>query len=581
MHEIQTATVSELSAWPRLRRHSMDRLRRYGTVSAFYAAVMYFTQAYYMGDTVHYADMIQDSTAMVLSDFGHLLWLVLGRLLRDAAYSLTGVDDRAIVILMLITVTWIAGLLSALIVYDLALRVSRRAWLSSCVTAVFIFSQGFLNFAHTGCAYVLGLSLLLLGLWLLFREEDKTIHSPAGGVPAGTAFACAVAVWFPYILAIPGMLASTLLVFGWKGWRLRYIARAVVGFLIASTVFYGSAAALQNIYTPRGFLNWMSASSHGITTGGFTRMVFGFARSFINMGNDGVLFKRFLLHDPFNPVSLLDLLRVSLGKFLLFYIVVGILLVALARSAQGRRFLGFLSFTALPVVTFASFWQGGDMERYFPLYPAIFLSLAYALSEGPWMLIVRSAIAVFLPLMIFINQDALGGHIAEQRQTRALARVGEIQQLWKPNSRIATVLMQDEVFMFHWDYPLHPANRTGIFARPRDKVPAVLDIVDRNGPFAPQWRAIFATETLAVWSRGGDLWISKEAFAPRPWPSSAWVEGDDPRVPWRDVNAFFSKFETDRSMGDSDGFFLLPSSLRNRELLTAEVAANKRAALTE
>src|SRR5262249_4514379 len=153
-------------------------------------------------------------------------------------------------------------------------------------------------------------------------------------------------------------------------------------FVIASAIFYGSAAALQGIYTPHGFIQWMSASSHGITTGGFTRMVFGFARSFVNMGNDGVMFKRFLLHDPFNPVSLLDLVRVSLGKFLLFYLVLAILLVALLRTAQGRRFLAFLSLTALPVVTFAGFWQGGDMERYFPLYPAIFLSLAYALSEG-------------------------------------------------------------------------------------------------------------------------------------------------------------------------------------------------------
>ena len=31
------------------------------------------------------------------------------------------------------------------------------------------------------------------------------------------------------------------------------------------------------------------------------------ARSVINMGNDGLLFKRYLVHDPLNTVSLADL----------------------------------------------------------------------------------------------------------------------------------------------------------------------------------------------------------------------------------------------------------------------------------
>lgn len=581
MPEAQTTTAPAMLAWPRTDARLIDRLRHYGSVGIFYAAVMYFTQAYYMGDTVHYADMIQESTAMILSDFGHLLWLLLGGLLRDTAYLLTGVDDRATLIFMLITVSWIAGLLSTLIIYDLTLRVSHRVWLAACITAAFIFSQGFLNFAHTGCAYVTGLSLLLIGLWLLFREEDKAVHSSTSGLQVGAMFAVAVAVWFPYILGLPGMLTSTLLLFGWSSWRARFVARAGFACATALAVFYGAAAAVQGIYNLKGFLAWMSASSHGILTGGFSRMVFGFARSFINMGNDGVLFKRFLLHDPFNPVSLFDLVRLSLGKFLLFYCFLGILLMALACSAKGRRFLGFLSLTGIPIVLFGWSWQGGDMERYFALYPAILLSLAYVLSQGPWTFVTRPAAAVFLAFVIFINAGALDKYAAEQRQAAAWARVSEIQQSWKPNSRVATVLMQDEVFAFHWDYPFHPANRTGIFAQPRNKVPVVLDIIDRNGPFAPQWRATFAAETLAVWSRGGDLWIAKEAFAPRPRANSAWVEGDDPRISWRDVHEFFLKFETDRPTGGADGFFLLPPSPRNRQLLTVEMPPSKRPALVQ
>ena len=37
------------------------------------------------------------------------------------------------------------------------------------------------------------------------------------------------------------------------------------------------------------------------------------------MGDDGPLFKGYLLRDPFNPVSFTDMFRVSLEQLLLFY----------------------------------------------------------------------------------------------------------------------------------------------------------------------------------------------------------------------------------------------------------------------
>jgi hypothetical protein len=285
------------------------------------------------------------------------------------------------------------------------------------------------------------------------------------------------------------------------------------------------------------------------------------------MGNDGVLFKRFVLHDPFNPVSFSELVRTSLAKFFAFYIFVAILLSALTQYARGRKFLAFAAVCGLPVIAFAWAWQGGDMERYFPLYPAMFLSLADVLSNGPWTSVGRSAAAVFLLLLLFVNGPALSKDTVEQRQGAVLGRIAEIERSWKPHSEIATVLGLDDVFAFYWNYPLHPLSLTGFMAQRPDQVPVVFEIVGPNGPLAAHWRAGFAAETLVVWSRGGDLWVSKEAFEPRPRADSAWVEGDDPRVPWRDIQQFFSKLETGRSTGGENGFFLLPPSPANRARL--------------
>jgi hypothetical protein len=543
----------------------------YSPAIVFYVLVMYFTSAFFMGDTGHYADVIAGTSIdSVLADFGHLLWLTAAWLVWNAIHAFAGAEDaRGRFIVALIAISWTAGLIATVVVYDLALRVGRNLWVATYVAAAFVFSQGFLNFAHTGCAYVTGLALLLVGLWLLLRDEDQATPSRVRAAGAGVVLACSVATWFPYILALPGILAAPLLLFGRTGRRWRLVTHATGACAIVGVIVYGSAAAAQGIYDLSSFMQWMSASSHGITTGGFTRMVFGFARSFLNMGNDGVLFKRFVLHDPFNPVSLSELVRTSLGKFFGFYIFLAIILTAMTRTARGRRSLSVVAFCGVPVIAFAWAWQGGDMERYFPLYPAMFLSLADVLSNGPWILLVRSAAGVFLLLLLFSNGPALSKDTVERKQASALTRIAEIERSWKPHSEIATVLAQDDVFAFYWNYPLHPLSLTGFMAQRPDQVPVVFDIVNRNSLGAARWRTTFATEAATVWSRGGDLWVSKEAFEPRPRRDSAWVEGDDPTVPWGDVHQFFSKLQTGRSTGGENGFFLLPPSPANRERLAA------------
>jgi hypothetical protein len=550
------ARTASASAW----------LVHYAPPVLFYIVVTYFTQAYFMGDTMHYAEVIMDARTALLSDFGHLLWLLSGQALWQAMHVI-GAPDRGALAAGLTALCWISGLASTVLLYDITLRIGGRVWIASLVTASFVWSQAFLDYAQTGCAYVPGLAFFLLGMRLVFRLDHANRAATLTDVGAGAAFAVSIGIWFPYVLAVPGALAAQLLIHGWSRERFRSAARAAVAFALTSVAIYGSAAAAQQIYTVTGLHAWVSSSSHGITTAGFSRMIFGIGRSFVNMGNDGVLFKRFLLHDPFNPVSLVELMRVSLGKLVLVYLFLAVVLLPLALSAKGRRYLAFFALSALPVIAFAWSWQGGDPERYLPLYPALFVSLAYALSEGPWLRLVRWSAAAFLIFLVAVNSGPLSRGAAERQQADMMRRLVEIQQSWKPNSHIATVLWQDDVISFYWNYPFNPINRTGILSQPRGDVPVIYDIVDRNGPNAARWRQIFAADALTVWSRGGDMWVSKEAFSARPRADSAWVEGDDPTVTWLDVPRFFTALDTDRSVGGENGFLLLSPSTHNKHIL--------------
>ena len=89
--------------------------------------------------------------------------------------------------------------------------------------------------------------------------------------------------------------------------------------------------------------------------GGPAPLIFGFARSFINMGDDGILFKRFLLHDPYNPVSLFDLLRLSLFKYLLFY---AFLVWSFKRLVSNPKVLWMCLMTASPYSSWHCFGTG-------------------------------------------------------------------------------------------------------------------------------------------------------------------------------------------------------------------------------
>ena len=544
-----------------------DGARRYGPVLAVYLAATLFTNAYFMADTADYVDSVVSYAGGRHYDFwefGHLLWRPLGWLLYSVCKPLTSVfvggEVRPNVTFVFVALNWLAGLLSVLALHGVVTRLCRRAWATNLVTVAFIFSQGFLNFAQTGSSYVPGLSLLLLGLYTLASRGDRTEGDLTTAALAGLALAGSVCMWFPYVLAMPAAVLSPLFLFGFdrRRWRLAIATGVAAGLFIALS--YGVVVVgVLGIHTPAGFKAWMSAASHDTDIKGMTRMVFGFARSFIYMGNDGMLFKRYLIGDPFNPVTLADLFRLSLWKLALFYLFLAAVCLNLLRSAQGRKIFGLLILNAAPVILFAVSFDGGAVERYLPLYPAIFFALTVCLCNERSLSALKYVALAFAAAVVITDAAAMAKPVLDRQQEVTAARIDEVLQRLKPHSRILTVSWQDELVNFSRSFPFHPLNRAGALR--------IGALVTPGTTLSAEWREGFAAQALETWGRGGDVWVSRRALSPRPRPEWNWAEGDEKRVSWPDFHAFFSQMEVGETAGGEDGFVLIPPTAANEQFL--------------
>ncbi|MFL6229568.1 MAG: hypothetical protein ACJ741_12400 [Pyrinomonadaceae bacterium] len=549
-----------------------------------YALATWLTDAYFMGDTPGYVTAIRayEHGGSYIWDnpfweFGHLLWRPAGyvalHLLRPLTSLSVGADERLQVTLALMWVNWIAGLACLLLLRRLLARVSRRAFVVALATITFGASHAFLDYAQTGCAYVPGLALLLLGMYLITRDTADKVGAARNAINAlgaGASLAGAVCVWFPYVLVVPAALATPLFLSG-GGNRspIRNALKATLACALVGAVAYGAVLAHLGIHDAARLKEWMAAAGHGYNRTGFTRMVFGLARSFIYMGQDGILFKRYLLHDPYSPVSIRQLLGASLWQLAVFYITAAALVLRLIRSRAGRRTLVWLALACVPVFVFALFiFEGGMPERYLPLFPFVFVALARALdTEGdgraraPFFKYVAFC---FAAVVVVSNVRAMSKPTLRRKQDAVAARLADLPARLKPHSLIATVHLQDELSEFYFNYPFHPVNRRGQLE--------VYNVLEPGAARIATWREDFARKVQATWAAGGDVWLSRRFMASRPLPEWNWVEGDERRVAWGDLPNFFSGFDAGESVGGEDGFVLMARTPRNEALIN-DVAA--------
>jgi len=434
-------------------------------------------------------------------------------------------------------------------------RLVSSRWVCNVVIVGFIFTQGFLNFTQSGSSYTSGLCFLALGLYILVGQSDTWWRPMAASI----CFGVAVCLWFLFIWAIP---AAALFPFMWSGITKRTLARVSVT-CISVSLFVGfsylAVLAMSGMHDPSVVRAWITSATHGVNFGGPTRAIFGFARSFINMGNDGILFKRFLLRDPLNPVPLAKLISVSLWKLALFYSFAAAIVAMGLRASRGWGLIALLAVGCGPMLLFAIEFDGGAVERYLPLYPYVFIVLGLGLASTRGPKLSKMVALIFILLMTLNNTIALSKVGLSRQQSAIETRIAGIQGKLTPGSFVYTAIWTDELINFNRSFPFNPLNINGALH--------VGSLVTQGTEEVKTWREDFAAKTLKVWQSGGDIWLSNRAVAERPKFDWNWVEGDDRNISWRDFPAFFSRLDLSESIGGEDGFRLVEPTDHNRVML--------------
>ena len=542
-------------------------LRENGFSVGLYLLVTVFTSARFMGDTIDYARSIvwyDRNRYYEFWEFGHLLWRPLGWVLVRTSFPLTslivGKDPQANTTVILLVINWLAGLIGVVSLAALLRLICRSSWSINIATTSFIVSYAFLNFLHSGAPYIPGLSCLLIALYINVRMEIRAEKTTPWATLVAVCLAAAVCLWLPFVLAVPAVLVAPLAFTHNSRRSVRLIIyTAFISGIIVASVYLAVVVGALGIHTIAGLRLWMQHTV-GPSEHNLPRTVFGLARSCIYMGEDGMLVKRYLIHDPFNPVTALELFRLSIWKLFAFYVFLASILINLLLSKQGKKMLALFLLNAVPVVAFAIYWQGGDPERYLPLYPLMFVALGFSLERHPGSrALFKYFVFCFVLIAAVTNIHSLTTLVLDRQQESAAVRVRSLVPLLKPNSVVFTANWQDDLVNFNRSFPFNPINRQSNLLITAVITPGDADIT--------RWREVFAERALSVWKQGGDVWLSNRSRSQRPKSDWNWVEGDDRRVSWTDIYRFFAQLEMGQSVGGEDGFMLLLPSPENKQRL--------------
>jgi hypothetical protein len=539
------------------------------------------TRGYFLGDTMSYSGDIFRSldrspfgAGSQLWEFGHVLWRPLGWALTRIGGSLfsrfTDWSPREAAVFVLIAISMIAGCVTVLLWRSLALEITGSRVVSFLVALAFACSNSFLTFLHSGASYLPGLLCVTLGLWVLRRPTGEGAAGRGAISCSAVLGAVAALFWLPYVFSIPGMIfwaiAPARLPANVRGaLRREQVKRAIlftVVFAIVLLAVLGAAGWAHGIGSAAEARAWAADSSHGWSqTIRAARLATGLPRAFFYLAKDGLLYKRFLLRDPYAPVTLMDLVRASLWKIALFYCFLACLIYELFRDFQSRRLFLALLAGSVPTLAFAIFvFEPGSPERYFPAYPFLILAAAWALRDfrrarraGQWM------IAAFLVCMSVTSVYCMFRPRIDREDAGSLVR---LEGLPRParGALVAVVSNQDA---------LYRTSTRLLFNR--DAAIPMDDVIGAATDQILTWRRDFSRSALDAWSQGKDVWASKRFWAVRPLPEWNWAEGDDERIKWKELPEFFLPLETDGECGGLDGFSKLKPGEANLQRLGAFV----------
>jgi hypothetical protein len=534
-------------------------------VAAFYVFLTALTRATFQGDTPHYiAGVLQHSSGRDFNfwDAGHLLWRPLIWVLLQIGHAvLRSANVPSLIVILVQSVDWVAGLGCVLLMTRITRRFADTPW--AIVTAsTLAVSQVFLNYLHTGTAYIPGLFFLLLALDFATSAPASAAGAWRSSVGLGAAAAVAVLLWLPYVLAIPALLLVPLIFRGVNRESAGFTMKATAVCALVGLGTYGVVAAKLRVTSPAEIKTWFDAASHSINhIGGFPRAVFGFVRSWIDVGNDGTQFRRFLLHDPYVHIPAVALLFSGAWKVVLICAFFAAVALKLGfGSKRGRRILTFLVLAFVPVFAFGVKWQGGDMERYVAAFPALLLAAACAFSSRPT-IVLKAIGIVFVAALFIVNLSDYFVWVRHTQDRAVEARVSVLRPI--PGGSYLMVFPGDPLL------DLAASTSQSRSSGPRFRF--VMPVVPIGYCYAKKWREIFASTAIDAWHQGGEVWIPRDLLNATPSPRDGWVEGAEPGVRWSAVNHFFLQLQTSEVRGD---FAEVPPTPPNTRLLAPLAGGN-------
>ena len=560
-------------------------LRGIAPVILVFLLIVLLTEPAYLSDTARYINEIQNHRAHLIGagqdpfwDFGHAAWRPLVNAVYGAAggavQDMRGGDARQALAWLMIAMNILATLAAALLLWSLLKRHS-NSLCAGIGSAAFLCTNAVLDYSRSGSSYIPALACLVLALWLFQLAHTRQSGGGAAILPtalAGLSLGASVLFWFPFVLALPAAILYAIYAKASAPLsRVKLAAIAVVfcGFTIAAG--YAAVIHERQIHTLAGLKEWVASSSNNVSqTDKVKRAISGIPRSFLDLGDDTLLLKRYVFHDPYTPVGIGQVLfAAGTIKLLLFYVYVGAVVLVLWNQSGDRGILLLLAAGAVPVLIFAlTLFEPGATERYLPAYPFFFLAAACALAAGGgayrashWCM-AGFLIGVLCAGNFYAKADWRGA--AAYRAF--LERKSALEAQAQPDSMVAVINFWDPLYRF-------PALRL-LDSQAQLHNLWVYDVIEVASARVFHWRQEFAVNAQARWSRGEQVWLSNRLLADKPRPEWKWVEGDTGRVEWSAVREFFRSLDVASGAGRGDGFVLVAHDQRNLERMRELSAAS-------
>lgn len=524
------------------------------------------TQPPFIGDGLYYCDdvvgVLQHSApAASLWEAGHILWRPLAYVFSPLFLAL--IPDRVAWTpslkigygLMLFSLA--SGLFAAILIYDLSRRLMMSARAAFIPLLLFVWGDGVLAYTQAATAYLPGFAILTMGIWWQICGRRTSRGSLVG--PA-LLYGIAGLFWLPYVLAIPAACACDLVQLPGEppqrlSWGRFFLSGFIAGGLVLGGV--GLAAALADVHSVAQGSTWLIAAGHGMhQTRQAVRAITGASRLFLDLGADGVYFKRFLFHDPYHPVTAAALIVHNILRPAFFYCFLGASVFLAWRNRNGQRLLILLGLAGLPTLAAAILiFEPSSPERFFPVLPFLLLTVGAGwISRGRGSQPAKIMICLFALLLPAMNAPTFFEAFSGQHR-KAAKQVMEFRAKASPNDNLVALMLSEPIVELPTQRPFDPLNRPS----PVNSIWA-LRLMEND---AEKWPAVVARYVLESWDRGKAAWVEKAALADTPVDRLLWVEGDNPQVHWRDVPPFFRSLEFDSDSGSPDGFLRVAHTEKN------------------